>query len=297
MLFVDRPDGRRVHGRPALSAIMPYLMRKRNESTVYFEKDIDIEEALRYVKRRNQETGSSRYSLFGLVMAAGLRTIMEKPSLNRFVHRRALYDRRELCFSFIVKKQLSESAAESSAKVFFEPGDSLDKAMERIEATIARARGEEPGPEDREIRFAHRIPGGKALITFLFRLLDRWNLAPAFMIRNDPLFATAWFANLGSLGLDAPYHHLYEWGTASIFVAMGRIEEREAGRGEGARPASGRPSAGRAEPGQARRRFVTLKITVDERISEGIVFAHAAARFRRFLEKPELLEEPPARPA
>jgi hypothetical protein len=98
------------------------------------------------------------------------------------------------------------------------------------------------------------------------------------MIDGDPLFASAYFANLGSLGLDAPFHHAYEWGTASLFVVLGRMFQKEAPGTEG---------------GAARRHYINVKITADERISEGIYFAHAAALFQRLILRPEILESPP----
>ncbi len=278
MLFVDRSDGRRCWDAKPLNAIMPYLMRRRNEAAVYFSKDVDVENALRYVRRKNAELGDNRYSLFGLVLAAAQRTIAEKPELNRFVHRRGIYQRNHIAFSFIVKKRLSEEAPETNAKLFLEPTDTVDEVMRKFNAAVAFVKGEgNESPDEREVKLVHRIPGGKALSTFLFRLLDRFNIAPPSMIRADPLFASAYFANLGSIGLDAPFHHAYEWGTASVFVVLGRIFEKESAHAEG----GGKP-----------RRHVTIKVTIDERISDGIYFAHAASRFLRFILKPELLEVP-----
>jgi len=278
MLFVDRPDGRRVRGLKAFQAVMPYLLRGRNESAVYFEKDFDVENAIRYVHAKNVASNSTRFSLFGVFLAAALRTVAEKPDLNRFVHRRGIYAREEIAFSFVVKKRLAEEAEETNAKIRFDPSDTIDEAMGRIDTAIAFAKSEVEGADDREVRIAHSIPGGKACVTGLFRLLDRFNIAPAWMIKNDPLFSTAYFANLGSLGLDAPYHHLYEWGTASIFVVIGRMFTKEGSRGE-------------SQTG--RRHFINIKVTVDERISEGIYFAHAASLFQRLVQKPELLEVRP----
>jgi hypothetical protein len=79
---------------------------------------------------------------------------------------------------------------------------------------------------------------------------------------------------LGSLGLDTPYHHLYEWGNASLFIVMGKLQQEE-----------GRPS--RSGPG---RHFVNFKVTLDERIADGLYFARAASIFSRLMAKPELLE-------
>ncbi len=278
MIFIDRFDGRRVRGLPAFNAAIPYLMRRRNESVVYFAKDIDIENAMRFVRRKNAELGESRYSLFGILLAAAARTLALKPRMNRFIHGRAFYQRNEISISFIVKKKLTEEAAETNAKVRFRAEGDLHEAMERINAAIERARSDEPGPDDMEVEIAHRIPGGLALVSFVFRLLDHFNLAPGWMLRNDPLYTSVYFANLGSLGLDTPFHHLYEWGTASLFVVMGRMFQKEIRRPDGS---------------VSKRHFVNLKVSIDERIGEGIYFAHAASLFQHLVTHPESLELPP----
>ena len=280
MLFRDRSDGKRLR-LSAFNAILPYLMKGRNGSAVYFGRDIEVENAMRYVHRKNAETGSNRFSLFGILLAAGARTFFEKPDLNRFIMGKAAYQHRETSFSFVVKKRLSEDAAESIAKVRFEAADTVFEMMDRINEAIEFAKSEKKGADDLEIELANRIPFGKAIMTGAFRLLDRLNVAPISMLRADPLYTSAFFANLGSIGLDAPFHHLYEWGTASLFVVLGRTFQKDVRLGDGS---------------IARRTHIGLKATVDERISEGIYFAHAAALFQRYVLKPELLEGPPNLP-
>jgi len=278
MIFRDRSDGVRLR-IPAFNAILPYLMRGRNASSVYFGKDIEVENAMRYVHRKNAESGTNRYSLFGVLLAAGARTFFEKPDLNRFIKAKAVYSHRETSFSFVVKKRLTEEAVESIAKVRFVSTDTISQTMDRINSAIEFAKSDQKGTDDREIELAHRIPFGKAIITGAFRLLDVLNVAPASMLEADPLYTSAFFANLGSIGLDAPFHHLYEWGTSSIFVVVGRTFQKDVRLGDGS---------------TVRRTHIGLRATVDERISEGIYFAHAASLFQRYVQKPELLERPPA---
>jgi hypothetical protein len=287
MLFYDRWDGERVRGLRAFNAILPYILRRRNESAVFFSKDIEVEAAMSYVRSKNGEgtanagPGPERYSLFGLLIAAAVRTIALKPRLNRFVHRRAVYQRKGISLSFIVKKTLTEAATEGSAKIRFEPEDDVATAVEKINDGIESVRSGAPGPDDREFDLAHRLPFGKAVITLLFRILDRFNVAPSRMIEADPLFTSIYVANLGSIGLDTPYHNLYEWGTASLVMVVGRIFQKETRR-----------SSRGAASGVELKHYVNLKFTVDERIAEGIYFAHAAALFQRFIAKPETLELP-----
>jgi hypothetical protein len=279
MLFYDRPDGRRVRGLSPFDAILPYVVRKKNDAAVLFSKDIDVEAAMAYVRRKNAETGKDLYSLFGILIAALVRAIALKPRLNRFVHRRAFYQRESISVSFIVKKSFPEISSEGNAKIKFQAEDDVAAVMAKISQGIERARGSEKGRDDREYEFAHRVPLGKAILTSAFRILDRYNIAPAAMIEADPLFTSVYVANLGSIGLDTPYHQLYEWGSASVFMVVGRVFQQEAKKG-------GPAARGAVEL----KHFVNLKFTVDERIVEGIYFAHALAFFKKLVSKPELLE-------
>lgn len=283
MLFYDRSDGKRIRALRPYDAILPYVIRKRNEAAVLFSKDVDVEAAMAYARGRNAAVApdgarqQERYSLFGILVAAVVRTIALKPRLNRFVHRRGVYQRPDIDVSFIVKKSLTEVASEGHAKIRLKQEDGIAAVMEKIGSGIETARSGGSGPDDREYGFAHRVLFGKAVMTAIFRFLDRFNIAPPSMIEADPLFTSVYVANLGSIGLDTPYHHLYEWGSASVFMVVGRIFQKETRRGAGTEL----------------RHYVNVKFTIDERIAEGIYFAHAIALFQKLISKPELLEASP----
>lgn len=277
MLFIDRPDGKRIAQSHALNAMMPYMMKGRNESAVYYEKEIDMENALRHVRAKNavlDGIDQERYSLFALVLAVAVRTLALRPELNRFIHGRALYQRNHIALSFIVKQKMTEDAPEANAKVFFDPEDDLEEVTRKVNQAIAYAREYGEGDGERIAKLAHAIPGGKAFVMGAYRLLDRVNLAPWSLIKTDPLFATAYFANLGSIGLDTPFHHLYEWGNASFFVVLGKLIQKE----------------GRHGSFGPKHHFINFKLTIDERISEGLYFARSASMFGRLLVRPDLLE-------
>jgi hypothetical protein len=42
----------------------------------------------------------------------------------------------------------------------------------------------------------------------LLELLDFYGILPALIIKVDPMHTSAFVSNLGSIGTDAPYHHL-----------------------------------------------------------------------------------------
>ena len=48
---------------------------------------------------------------------------------------------------------------------------------------------------------------------------------PRFFVDGDPMFASIFFANLGSIGMDAPRHHLYEYGNIPLFCAVGTARD------------------------------------------------------------------------
>lgn len=278
MLFIDRVDGRRIRDPGPFHAILPFLMRGRNESAVYYSKDIDVDSAVRYVHRRNAESGERTFTLFGLILTAAAQTFVLKPRLNRFVHGRSLYERKDIKFSFIVKKRLTEDAKETTAQVTFPPDVTVDSAADIISRAVELARGQDLTPDEREASIIHRIPFGKFIVSRLFRLLDRFNVAPRFMLASDPLYSSAFFANLGSIGLDTPFHHLYEWGTASLFVVVGRLFQQESRGPDGV---------------YRKKNYVNVKMTLDERIADGLYFARAAALFQRLVQHPERMERPP----
>jgi hypothetical protein len=280
MIFRDRCDGTRVTGQLALNALMPYMMRGRNESAVYYEKEINIENALAYLKKLKmaQETKADQdsFTLFGLIITAALKTMALYPRLNRFIHRKALYQRKYIAFSFIVKQRFDPDAPEVNAKIFFEPDDPFQTVSSKINAAILDAREQGKGDGERFANIFHKIPGGKALMMTVYRFLEYFNIAPWGLIRMDPLYSSVYFANLGSIGLNAPYHHLYEWGNTSIFLVIGKMFSKELWHG-GTR---------------VRQRYIDLRVTLDERIADGYLFAEAASAFYRMLSHPELLELP-----
>jgi pyruvate/2-oxoglutarate dehydrogenase complex dihydrolipoamide acyltransferase (E2) component len=105
----------------------------------------------------------------------------------------------------------------------------------------------------------------------LLKRLDAVGLAPRALLDSDPMYASAFVANLGSIKIDAAYHHLYEHGNCPLFVAVGQVQRTPHVDDDGA--VQVRPS-------------VTVRYTYDERIEDGLYCAAALDLLRRRVEDP-----------
>ena len=221
--FGDRPDGILVRGESAMREMMPYLMRRRNESVVYHEANYDISRDVEWLEAYNRQHAELRVTLLDLFLWAAAYVGHARPGMNRFISGRRIYQRREVAISFAAKKRYDLSAELVTVKMTFpEKAAPFSDCVRRIAAAVERACHGPPRAVDRETELSMRLPRW-LLRTVLwgYRILDHCNLLPGKLIANDPLYATMFVANLGSLGLDSATHHLYEHGTCSLFAALG----------------------------------------------------------------------------
>jgi hypothetical protein len=276
----DRPDGRRLRSLGPIYLIIPYVMRTRVDAQDYFEDRIDIGPAEAWL--RAQRDQGRRLGLLHLMVAAIVRTISQWPRLNRFVAGQRIYARNEILISFALKKRLHEDSPETAVKLRFEPTATVHDVAKAIDAVVAANRVPENRNEaDRTARLFMLCPG--ALVRFLvwsLRVLDYVGLMPGPIRRASPFHTSVFVTDLGSLGIKPIYHHLYDFGTTSIFIAFGAKEEERI-----------LDDAGQV----VLRRSIGLKVVNDERICDGHYYASAFKYLAKLFRHPERLELPPER--
>ena len=267
-----RPDGDLVRDVPANKAIMPYLMRGRNESAFYFEQKIALRHTDRYVREFNQAHPDTPITIQHLVMWTITQVLEQFPTMNRFVVGGRLYQRRGIWFTYAAKQSLKGKSPLLVLKRRFEPDEPFVDMVRGMQEQLREDRyGGGISPSDADAALILKFPGLiRRLILAVGRFGDAFGLLPASMIERDPMYASVFFANLASLGLDAGYHHLYEYGSIGIFGAIGR-------------PTT---DAGSPTSGPDRRRTMTLKWTFDERVEDGLLAGYALKRARQILEDP-----------
>jgi pyruvate/2-oxoglutarate dehydrogenase complex dihydrolipoamide acyltransferase (E2) component len=276
MPLFGRPDGDLVRDEVPERLIMPYLMPVRNESLVFQDTTYRIAAARAWLRAYNR-AHHPRATLFHLLSYACAVVLHARPRLNRFVSGGRIYQRRGVDVSFVAKKEFTDEGAEATVKVRLTPHEPFRAFSARISGLVDEAR-EVERKVDKEIGLVMRLPG--PLVTALValaRMLDRWNLYPWFMMKDDPMYASLFLANLGSVGISDAYHHLYEYGTVSIFGAI---------------------SAPRPHAFVERDRVVvddglSVRWTFDERIDDAFSSARALLVVQQIMEDPTRHLGPP----
>jgi hypothetical protein len=271
-----RVDGTPVERLHPIRRIMPFVMPTRNGAFVLFEQDIPTAPLLPVLERLNAaRPAERRITLFHCVLQGIGVALTEFPRLNRFVAGSRLYDRRGIWLAFSAKQKLERDAPIFTAKVEFRPGEPLPAMVDRLLAILGEGRSGRETAAEREVKGFLRLPPPVLrLAVRAQRVLDGWNLLPSALIRDDPLYASAFVANLGSVGLDAAYHHLYDYGTTPIFVTMGRVHRTPVVQADGT---------------VTSHEVFTLRYTYDERVEDGFYAARALERLAVCLASPDQL--------
>ncbi len=274
-MFGFRSDGKRVKNVSLLFRIIPHIMKTRNDSQVYFRQDVPIKFMDAYINKKAQE--GVKISYMHIIYAAIIRTIYERPWLNRFVMDGRTYDRNDIFVSLTIKKSLEDNAPETVLKLKFTGEETILDIKEKLENAIV---------ENKDIKTKNNMDKlvyelGKTpniilkLVVGIFKLLDKYGLLPKKIIELSPFHTSAFLTNVGSLGIDAIYHHLYNFGTTSLFFAMGKKKKDFIHEDEEI----------------IEEKCISIAFVGDERICDGYYYASSFKLFNKYIKKPELLEK------
>lgn len=264
MPLFRRTDGELVTDVPATRRIMPFLMKTRTSAAVYFEQTLDVTRVSRYLEERAR-SGGPKTTFFHVFSYAIVRTLAERPRLNRFTSGANVYQRNAIELSFSAKKKMSDDAPLVVVKRRFDPAATFEDHVARLTGGIAEGRSSKESSTDKELSVFLRLPAFLLRICVTLAMwLDTVNLLPSALTKDDPLYCSLFVANLGSVGLDAAYHHLFEWGNCPIFAAIGRVHEEER---DG-----------------VRKSVCTVRYTFDERIEDGLYCARALQHLQAIVE-------------
>ena len=270
-----RADGKRVRKADPMYTEVPYIMDKRNDAMNMITVDVPVEPIQNYINAKRKE--GIRINHMSVIMAAYLRTVYEYPLLNNFIVNKKIYKHKEFKVAMVVLKNLA-TQEETMSKVEFELDDDIFEVNRKMtEYVEENKKTTTVNNTDKMIKFLVSLPGLLLVGVGLFKLLDRYGLLPKFITDLSPFHASMTLTNLASIRTNHIYHHIYNFGTTSVFIAMGKNREV-------AKKKNGEIVFEKCMP---------LGVVMDERICSGIYFAAAFRKFSHYLENPELLEQKP----
>lgn len=274
----DRKDGYWLRDVDSMHQFSPYILRNRADSEAFIEESIDLTAIHAYLEKKNAEQPGKHYSLFHVFSTAILKTVVLRPAMNRFVAGRRLYQRNYLSLAFVAKKHFSDTGHESMLMLYFDDDLTIDTVREKIYNEVSATRKGKTDNSTSVIdqlvklpRFLLRIVG-KAL-----QFLDYFGRIPYEIVKEEPNYSSIFLSNLGSIKLNAAYHHLNNFGTNSLFGVIGE---------KGLLPYFD------AEGNVEMRDSLKFTITLDERIADGYYYAKSIALLKHLLLHPELLDLP-----
>lgn len=282
-----RNDAKLVYDVPLYNRIFPYLMKRRSDALVYHTLQLDVTKTLEYIRAYNATKPEFRLKFFYVFCAALMRMFAMRPELNRFIARYHYWQRDELSMNFVVKEKLTEEAPETSNPLIFKPEMTLFEYARIIDSYINDSRNvsEQGNSTDDTIGLLMHFPTWLiALAVKVLGSMDRWGKAPRFLKEADGLHTSVFVSNLGSIGITggSPHHHLYEWGTTSVFITIGQLERQREFDADGKVTSC--------------KETVEIGATVDERITSGFYFIKSIHYLQYLLNNPEELEKVPDLP-
>ena len=266
---MNRPDGTRVKNATAVVQALPYIMPKRYDAQNWANDYVDDDILRAYIREKKKE--DKVVTRMSLLIAAYYKAVLENPNVNRFVVNRKIYQRNHFCISFVILKTRADGTPdETSLKVFLQPEDTVFTISERIKKMIDDNLNEEyNNSTDKFVNVAFSIPGLARLIFGLAYFLDQIGLLPRAIIDLSPFHTSLFITNLASINTTCIHHHCYEFGTTSVFICMGRPEDKL---------------------GDVKGKRLPLGVVMDERIATGIEYSRFFAAFQRYLRHPHVLE-------
>ncbi|MBQ3141226.1 MAG: 2-oxo acid dehydrogenase subunit E2 [Clostridia bacterium] len=274
----DRYDGWRIRKNDPMMTLVPFIMRTRIDSQVFFEDEIDLAPIEKFVKEYSNEIPG--LSVMTVIIAAMVRLISQRPYLNRFVVHNKVYARNSLTISLTIKRSLSDDGEETSIKPTFEPTDTIRDICAKIqrELELSKPDGNTNGTDDL-CRVLGKLPAPllRGVVNFCF-WLDSIGKLPKFIHEFSPFHCSGYVTNVGSIGIKSVYHHLYEFGTCSLFLAMGKKLRRTVVDADG---------------NEHQEKRLGIKCVTDERICDGHYYALSMRYMHKYLNNPALLLEPP----
>ncbi len=276
----DRKDGRRVRTAQPMAKMMAFIMKDRADAMNYFADELDVTETDAFCKQMIAE-GYEGFSFLHIMLAAYVRTISQKPALNRFISGQRIYARNNIEVNMVIKKDMSEDSPDTAISVIFEPDDTIIDVYEKFNAAVMKEKEKEDldSSFDKTAGTLASLP--RPILRFAVRMLfwlDYHGWIPKSLTDLSPFHGSMIITSMGSLGIKPIYHHIYNFGNLPVFISYGVKRTEYKLKRDGS---------------VEQRRMMDLKVVTDERTCDGFCYAAAFKMIRRLVEHPAVLLKRP----
>jgi len=278
--FGDRADGRKLRTLYPMSRIAGFMMPDRSGACNQIRDSFPLEKVEQYIRKKRRE-GLTNFGILHVFLAAYIRTVSQRPAINRFFSGQTVYARHDIEVAMTIKKEMTLEAPDTCIKVIFEPDCNAEDVYNRFNEAVEEYKkgSEEESGFDSTARILNYIP--RLLLKFvvwLLKLLDYFGLVPKFLLKVSPFHASMFITSMGSLGIPPIFHHLYNFGNVPMFISYGAKRTANELQADGT---------------VAKRKYMDFTIVCDERICDGYYFASALRMMKSIMDDPDQLDERP----
>lgn len=276
-MFGWRSDGKKLKKIDPIQKIMPHIMSARHDAQNIAKYEVDCAPFDKFIKEEREK--GTTFNYMHLVIAGIVRTIALKPRLNRFIMNGRIFKRKGgIYVSFVVKRKLSSEAADSTIKLCFTGRENIYQIKQMIDEGIKSVNTkDDENSTDRVARLFTMVPNFliKLAVGFV-KFLDKHGMLPKAIIKASPFHTSCFVTNLKSIKGEYIYHHIYDFGTTSMFFSMGK---------EQIKPIV--DNNNQIVPGK----IMTLGIVMDERFCDGFYYVSALKMLKDLFNNPYKLTE------
>ena len=273
-MFGHRCDGKKVKVANIIDKAEPFFMPQRIDAVNYTTIKVPCDKLDEFIARERRN-GTS-YNYMHLVIATLVRVLYTRKKLNRFIMGGSIYQRNHISVSMDIKKKLDDDGENVTLKMYFTGKESIKEIKEIIDNEIAK------NMQDDSVHTTTKVASKfTKLPDFLFRWamafvrwLDLHGMLTKGIINASPFHTSCFFTNLKSIKLGYIFHHLYNFGTTTMFVAMGK-EKME-------------PYVENNKELKIAK-FLTLGMSLDERVADGLYMGKSLKLCKDLLANPDTL--------
>ena len=273
-----RSDAKYVKGLDTITKAGPFFLTSRIESQNLYINPVRCEKLDEFILREKRAGNVFTYTHF--VIASIVRLYYLRPKLNYFISHNDFYEHKDISVSMVIKKTLTDNGEEVTLKIPFTGRESIFEVKEKIDKAIAENLdfNAEKYDTTKKAGALNHLPNWLFRMFMAFaRWLDKHNIMPKSLIKASPFHTSVFVTNLKSIKLGVIHHHLYEFGTCSLFIAMGKEKMMPVVEGNKEIKLG---------------KVMELGVTMDERVADGFYFGKTLKIWNEMFENPDCLKDP-----